>query len=147
MCLSPCRRSPIPLVRGFTSSSISRNIRTLFRDYRRTGKIGRASPRSLASARIQAVAIALELARDAWRSRHPKGPYPAHISRRSNPAWGREVRRAYPSSSKPPVLGKLQAARNPSLVCPACGNTISETADPGAYNCACGTEVAVSAKT
>ena len=135
-----------PLTRGYSSTSISRNIRTLFKDYRRTGKIGASSPRSLASARIQAVAIALDLARNAWRSRHPKGPYPAHISRQSNTAWGREVRRAYPSS-KPPVLGKLQAARNPSLVCPACGNTISETADPGAYNCECGTEVAVSGKT
>ena len=141
-----------PLVKGYSAWSISRNIRASLREYRRTGRIGTSRPASVSAAQAQAVAISLSTARRAYRSRHPSGRYPANLRRASNPAWAAEVQRVYGGSSSggsdpPPNIGSLpRVRRNPTLVCPQCGNTLSSTADPGTYGCACGTEVTVNAK-
>lgn len=63
----------MPVVQGYSRDAISRNIR-------REVRLGRPQ--------AQAIAIALDEARRAYRERHPTGPLPRHLAqnRRRNPA-------------------------------------------------------------
>lgn len=57
----------MPLIHGHTDRSIRKNIRAEVRAGRPQG---------------QAVAIALNTARAAWRKAHPMGPFPKHIRKK-----------------------------------------------------------------
>jgi hypothetical protein len=59
----------MPLRKGKSKKTISKNIGTLIRDYRKKGKIGTSRPKSAAAARRQAVAIAYSMAGKSRRKR------------------------------------------------------------------------------
>lgn len=59
----------MPLKKGRSKKTISKNIGTLIRDYRKKGKIGASRPKSAAAARRQAVAIAYSMAGKSRRKR------------------------------------------------------------------------------
>jgi len=83
----------MPLRNGYSQATVSANIAEL-----RKAKYPAA----------QAEAIAYKKAREAWRKRHPRGPWPAHLkpktaakkktkrsaARKRNPGTGRSVRKA-----------------------------------------------------
>lgn len=48
----------MPLKKGRSKKTISKNIGTLIRDYKKKGKIGTSKPKSMKAATKQAVAIA-----------------------------------------------------------------------------------------
>ena len=52
----------MPLVKGKSNKTVSKNIRTLVGDFERTGRIGTSRPKNKAAATKQAVAIALQTA-------------------------------------------------------------------------------------
>jgi len=53
----------VPIKKGKSKKTISKNIREVVRSYKKTGRIGTSRPKSGQAARAQAVAIALESAR------------------------------------------------------------------------------------
>jgi hypothetical protein len=52
----------MPLAKGKSQKTISKNVSTLVRDYEKRGRIGTSRPASKAAATKQAVAIALQKA-------------------------------------------------------------------------------------
>jgi len=52
----------MPLAKGKSQKTISKNVRTLVGDYEKRGRIGTSRPASKAAATKQAVAIALQKA-------------------------------------------------------------------------------------
>jgi hypothetical protein len=54
----------MPLKKGSSRKTVSSNIRTLVHDYEKTGAIGTSKPASKKKAVKQAVAIALDMARE-----------------------------------------------------------------------------------
>ena len=52
----------MPLKKGSSSKTVSKNISELIRSYKKTGKIGTSKPRSEKNAQKQAIAIALSSA-------------------------------------------------------------------------------------
>lgn len=48
----------MPLKKGRSKKTISKNIGTLIRDYKKSGKIGTSRPKSAKAAQKQAIAIA-----------------------------------------------------------------------------------------
>jgi hypothetical protein len=58
------KETTMPLRKGTSDATTSSNIKTLVHDYERTGKIGNSKPASKKKAVKQAVAIALNKARE-----------------------------------------------------------------------------------
>lgn len=52
----------MPLVKGKSDKTVSKNIRTLVGDFEKSGRIGTSKPANKAAAAKQAVAIALQKA-------------------------------------------------------------------------------------
>lgn len=68
-----------PLIKGYSQASIAKNIAQMKRDGMKADR---------------AEAAAYRIAREAWRDRHPRGPYPAHLKQRTRPkSSGRRARR------------------------------------------------------
>lgn len=59
----------MPLKKGRSKKTISKNIATSLREYKKRGKIGKSRPKSAAKARRQAVAIAYAKAGKSRRKR------------------------------------------------------------------------------
>jgi hypothetical protein len=59
----------MPLKKGKSKKTISRNIATSMREYKKKGRIGKSKPKSAAKARKQAVAIAYAKAGKSRRKR------------------------------------------------------------------------------
>ncbi len=53
----------MPLSRGSSKATISKNIAELIRSWKKTGKIGNSAPKNLADAQRMATAIAYDKAR------------------------------------------------------------------------------------
>ena len=52
----------MPLAKGKSNKTVSKNIRTLVGDFEKSGRIGTSRPKNKAAATKQAVAIALQTA-------------------------------------------------------------------------------------
>jgi hypothetical protein len=63
----------MPLKKGSSQETVSQNIKTLVHDYERKGTIGNSKPPSKKKAVKQAVAIALNKARESGRDPAPRG--------------------------------------------------------------------------
>jgi hypothetical protein len=63
----------MPLKKGSSQETVSQNIKTLVHDYERKGTIGNSKPASKKKAVKQAVAIALNKARESGRDPAPRG--------------------------------------------------------------------------
>ena len=80
----------MPLIEGYSREAISANIRR---------EMHRGADQD------QAVAIALNTARRAYRARHPRGRLPAHL--RSNPTMPYTYRRRRRRTRRNPSVGDL----------------------------------------
>ena len=58
----------MPLKRGSSQATVSSNIKTLVHEYEKDGSIGNSKPASKKKAVKQAVAIALDMARESGKS-------------------------------------------------------------------------------
>ena len=63
----------MPLKKGSSEKTVSSNIKTLVHDYERKGAIGNSKPASKKKAVKQAVAIALDKAREGGKDPAPRG--------------------------------------------------------------------------
>jgi len=74
-----CKGNCMPLKKGSSEQTVSSNIKTLMHEYQDKGSIGTSTPANAARAQQQAVAIALNSARDNVKSKQtsiatPKRP-------------------------------------------------------------------------
>jgi hypothetical protein len=63
----------MPLKKGSSRDTVSQNVKTLVHDYERKGSIGNSKPASKKKAVKQAVAIALNKARESGHDPAPRG--------------------------------------------------------------------------
>jgi hypothetical protein len=73
-----------PLRRGYSEKTLRANI---------------AAERRAGRGEAQANAIAYRMARESWRDKHPRGPFPAHLKRQPPKGRTRGTRRGKPQQS------------------------------------------------